>query len=182
MKKIILSKNENYYINNDKSYIIEEGAVISKILFIDDKLLSTEIILEKNDLVFNYLSFLNISSKVFSQTELEIKALEKTILLEYEFNIKKDYINLISQLLSRINHSSIYHIYGKKGYILYALCNLAINNEIDKNKINYEYFNISRSQFYLILANLKNDQYIHEIGKKYILNRDKVDAFFKEKI
>lgn len=182
MEKITLFKGDSYYIDNNKSYILEKGALLTKILFTDDKLLSTKNILKKNDILINYLYVLNANLHIFKETVLKVEALEDTILLEYEFELEKDYMNLISQLLTKVNHNSIQHIYGKKGYILYSLCNLSKDNKIDKNEVTYEYFNVSRSQFYVILSNLKNEEYIYEKDQTYVLNKNKINKFFDQNI
>ena len=66
----------------------------------------------------------------------------------------------------------------KYGYIL-SLLKLYQNKSgtINKNELNYKNFNMSKSQFYLTMNNLKSEHYITKVGDIILLNSRKIDLY-----
>ena len=108
----------------------------------------------------------------------------KILFLE-EFSFNYDSITAFpgfEQLFEHLIRENIfrlfYHLYDKKGYVLSVL-KFYSNSEgvLLKDKISYEYFNISKSQFYSTISELKKDSFIFEKNKKLVLNLKKISTY-----
>lgn len=177
----ILKAKEKLLLNN-KYYIIKIGKVITKDILSSGKIISNEECLREGEIIGNFLNFFTISNFYIPEVEVEIEALEETILEEFLFekNIfsKENLIieKLIQHLIRKAIIKSLYQIYSKEAYILAILKLYANNNGIlSKKEISYENFNISKSQFYLIFSKLKSENYLYEIEKNIYLNLDKIN-------
>ena len=51
---------------------------------------------------------------------------------------------------------------------------------ISKKELNYENFNISKSQFYLIFSKLKKEKYILDDSEGIYLNLKKIDSYLSK--
>lgn len=177
MNEIILKKNQKKKIE-DKFYIIEKGKILTKDIFLNDRYVSNESYLKTGDIVGNILNFYNLTDeKNINDTELEIKALEDTYLKEINFTLNDvDFVeNIIYQLTKKVENRLLFHKYKKEEYVLSSMLSYS-NNEgiINKNDITFEDFNLSRSQFYLILSKLKESKFFYIKDENYILNIEKI--------
>ncbi|MGL5050870.1 MAG: hypothetical protein ACRCZR_05695 [Cetobacterium sp.] len=170
MKMIRLEKGESFYIEN-KCYVILEGRGIVKYILPDGKVIVNECILEKNNIAYNLLNLnLDLINKtlLFKEAEGLFKAFEETLVQEVEINYdlkKKLYNQLIeSYILKEMNL-----MMTSVEYVLFTLKKYSKNKYVCKEVISYDDFNLSRSQFYLVLQKLKKNRYLIERENGYIL-------------
>lgn len=183
MIELLLKKNQKKYVE-DKFYLIKKGKILTKDIFPNGKYVVNENYLKKGDIIGNLLNFYNLKDEnIEKNSELEIKALENSILEEINFSLNKIDIvgNVMEQLTRKVRSRLIFHKYSKEGYILAAM--LSYGGEegvIKKSDITYEDFNMSRSQFYLIFSKLKKDNFFTLENNSYILNKDKIYEYLNK--
>lgn len=180
---IVLNRHDRYYLDG-KFYIVKKGKLISRDILETGKVITNENFLKKGEMIGNFFEFLPQNNMMLPEIDIEVEALEDdTVLEEFNFCSKDIFQNIyfekiIIQLIKKSMIKFFYQLYDTKGYIM-AILKLYANGEgiIAKKEINYENFNISRSQFYLIYSKLKKEKYITEIGKKIQLNLTKIDDY-----
>lgn len=168
---ITLKKGEVYYIEN-RCYIILKGKGVTKCIMPSGKTVVNESLLKSNDILYNFL-FINNDlideKKILKDGEVLFKAFEDSILKEVELNNQfKD--KLASQSFHYYILKELQLAITSIEYLLITLKRYSYNNSVDRTIILYDNFNISRSQFYLIIQRLKKDKLLIEEGDKYILN------------
>lgn len=87
---------------------------------------------------------------------------------------------IITQLIKKSTIKFLQNIYDPKGYILSVL-KLYANDQgsIVKTEVSYENFNMSKSQYYLKLKELKEEKYIEEKNHLWKLNLEKIDNYLE---
>ena len=186
MERIVLKKKERYFLR-EKFYIIVEGSVNVYEIFENGKYLPKEIAFKKGEIVGNFFQTFQTKNLLLPESEVEIVAIEdNTIIEEFNFQSKFSDVNIelnqvIIQLLKENIFKLFYHFYDKKGYFL-AILKFSADEEgkIPKEKLHYENFLMSKSQFYNVYNNLKNEKYIFETGKNVELNMKKIEEYFLE--
>lgn len=186
MERIILKKKERYFLKN-KFYIIIDGIVGVYEIFENGKSLPKETFFKKGEIVGNFFQTFNGKNLVLPEIEVEIVAMEEnTILEEFKFEAKNSSTNfelnkIIFQLIKENIFKIFYHFYDKKGYLLAILkFNTDDRGIISKEKLHYENFLMSKSQFYNIYNSLKDEKDIIEDNDIIKLNLKKVDKYFLE--
>lgn len=181
---ILLNKNNKFYIDN-KFYVVNKGRVITRNILENGKIITNEICLTSGDVICNFFSFLSPNNDIYiPEIDIEIESLENETEIEVlDFNLQQIKNNLIlykliEQLCKKLLIKLFYHLYNTQGYIL-AILKLYTdeNGLILKKNINYENFNISRSQFYLIISKLKKEKFILEFEDYMCLNLKKVNLY-----
>lgn len=184
MDTILLNKNDKYYLDG-KFYIIKSGKIISRDILENGKIITYENYLAAGEIIGNFFKFINIKDIYIPDIDIEIEAVEdETLLEEFELNYntlsykESSASKVIDHLIKKNLIKFFYQLYDKQGYIL-AILKL-YNNEngfIYKKDINYENFNVSKSQFYLILSKLKKEKYILDMQDCIYLNLKKIDSY-----
>lgn len=187
MKAINLKKKETVYLDENHIYMLEKGKLIIREVFVSGKIVSNECPIERGEIVGNLFSIFEVEEELTEGMAIEIEALEDSVLTVANFGmdidvIKKDQNNIIGNMLRQILKKNLmntfYHLYDKKGYILSVLRLYADSNGmISKKTINPEIFNLSRSQFYAVLSEIKNGDYIIESGDGYKLNKEAIKEY-----
>lgn len=179
---IKLNPHEKYYLDG-RFFLIKKGKVITKDILPNGKVISNENCLREGEIIGNFFNFLKCEYLSVPEIDIEVEALEKSILEEFTFS-QLDVVNnvifekMLSQLIKKSTIKFLYQLYDKKGYIL-AILKLYANSEgkIPKKEINYENFNISKSQFYALFSKLKQQHFFKEEKNEIILNIKKIDSF-----
>ena len=163
METIILKKYEKIFIENN-IYIIQKGKILFKYVFEEGNSLANSKHLKKGELIGN---FFQLDSEVeISPFYLEVLALE-TVILEriYQINLNKNsiYQKIISHLLKVLASNIDYRLKDKKELILYILKSLSNSRGIvQKQTISPDLFDLSKSQYYLLISKLKNEKKLDE--------------------
>lgn len=181
MQEIFLKKSEKYCID-DKFFLIKEGRVITKDVLANGKVIANECYLGEGEIIGNFFSF-STGRIELPEIHIEVDALENTKLVEFEFS-KNDILTnqtfgkVLKHLVQRSVIKFLYQLYDTKGYIM-SILNLYADSKgvVNKKDINYENFNISRSQFYLLLLNMKKDGYLKESNNHIHLNLEKINSY-----
>lgn len=179
---IVLNPSEKYYLDG-KFFLIKKGKVITKDILPNGKIISNENCLREGEIIGNFFNFLKCEYLSVPEIDIEVEALEISILEEFKFS-KLDIMNnsvfekMLSQLIKKSTIKFLYQLYDKKGYIL-AVLKLYADSEgkIPKKEINYENFNVSKSQFYALFSKLKQDEFLKEEKTHIVLNIQKIDSF-----
>ncbi|MEG0235846.1 MAG: hypothetical protein RR523_04755 [Cetobacterium sp.] len=179
---IKLNPREKYYLDG-KFFLIRKGKVITKDILPNGKIISNENCLREGEIIGNFFNFLKCEYLSVPEIDIEVEALEKSILEEFNFS-QLDIVGnvifekMLSQLIKKSTIKFLYQLYDKKGYIL-AILKLYANSEgrIPKKEINYENFNISKSQFYALFSKLKQEKFLEEEKNEIILDVNKIDSF-----
>ncbi len=182
MLKVDLNSREKYYLDG-RFFLIRKGKVIAKDILASGKVISNENCLREGEVVGNFFNISSSYSLMLPEIDIEVEALEDTILEEFKFS-KKEITNntvfekMLSQLIKKSIIKFLYQLYDKKGYIL-AILKLYANSkgEIPKKEISYENFNISKSQFYLIYSKIKKENYLVEEKEIVRLNVEKINKY-----
>lgn len=179
-----LEKNESIYLEDDKIYTILSGKVTVRDIFSNGKVVNSEMPLANGDIIGNFFKICNVYQTITKDIAIEIEAMEDTILLinsteELLKNLKNDNFgmlkNLIEQMLKKHLITICHHTYSKKGYVLAVL--LLHSDEmgnIPKEMLSHEIFNLSRSQFFAAMSELKNDLLVNKTSKGVKI--DKIEA------
>lgn len=183
MNMIFLNKNDRHYLDG-KFYIIKKGKIITRDILENGKILTYENYLTSGEIIGNFFSFLTLKDIYIPDIDIEVEALEDDTVLE-EFNFNSNILtddNFISKIITHLAKKTLikffYQLYDTQGYILSIL--KLYNNDtgfISKKEINYENFNISKSQFYLVLSKLKKEKYILDDSDGIYLNLKKIDTY-----
>ena len=180
---INLNKKEYFYLGN-KFYIIKKGSVCVRNVLENGHTLPKEGSYSQGDILGNFFHFSNFDKTFLPNLELEITALEdNTILEEFNFNYNSilslpGFEQLFEHLIRENVFRIFYHLYDKKGYVLSVLKFYSNSKGILlKDKISHEYFNISKSQFYSTISELKQNSFIFEKNKKIVLNLEKISTY-----
>lgn len=184
MNKVTLKKKEHFYLDN-KLYIVKQGSVCVRTILENGTIIPKEGCYRKGEILINFFSFNNFDEINLPELDLEIMALEDNTILE-EFHASLTSISKIpsfdkifKQLLKENIFNFFYHLYDKKGYLLSILKIYSDSKgNLEKDKISYEHFNMSKSQFYSTLSLLKQENFLYEKNKKIILNNEKIQMYF----
>lgn len=182
MGELFLKSKDKFFIE-EKFYIVKRGKVLLREVLPNGKSVTSECYLGPDDILGNFFNILG-KNELLLDVEVEIEALEDAVLEEFKIPIfnKFNKNGIMERILLQLAKKSMtrlyYHMYNKNGYIL-SIFKLYANEhgEVNKDEVNYDIFNISKSQFYLILSKLKEENYLKCSGKKIILNRDKIDKY-----
>ena len=183
MGTIFLEKGERYFLNN-KFYLIKKGKISSKDILENGRIIANEDFLRTGEIIGNFFNFLPKKRITFPEIEIEIEAVENSVILEeIKFpsgnSLSNGYLEkMLECLIKKAAIKFFYQLYDTKGYIL-AILKLYLNgNEfIKKEEIRYENFNISKSQFYLIFSALKKERFVLTINRKVFLDEKKIDSY-----
>lgn len=161
--KIFLKKHETMYIETN-IYIINQGSIVLKQIFEDGQLFTIPKYFIEGDIIGNFF-YLDSKIDVLSYY-IEIFALNNVI-LEEVLNIKlvkeSIYQKIISHLLNIIAIEISRNLKNKKEFLLDILRKLSIVDEITQKKlINPSIVNFSKSQYYLLITQLKKEKKIQE--------------------
>ncbi|MGL5413958.1 hypothetical protein [Cetobacterium sp.] len=182
---IKLNSNERYYLDG-RFFLIKKGKIITKDILENGKIISNENCLREGEIVGNFFDFLKCQYLSVPKIDIEVEALEDTILEEFRFSQLEIINNIIfekmlSQLIKKSTIKFLYQLYDTKGYIL-AILKLYANEKgiIPKKEISYENFNISKSQFYAIYSKLKDSEFLSMNKDEIKLNISKIDKYLNE--
>ena len=188
-KKIKLEKDEYKVLEYDKIYYIYKGKILVRYIFSNGKVVNNEIYLEKGDMVGNFFKILKIYENIARDIAIEIEALEDTELnisnsQELIENLQNDKFgilkNLVEQILKKQLINILHHKYDKKGYILATLLlHSSENGEIQNELLNHDRFNLSRSQFFLTMGELKKDYIVIKYKKVVKINREEAEKYLE---
>lgn len=182
-KKIILNKKERYFLYN-KFFLISSGSVSAYEIFENGKYLPKSGKLKSGDIIGNF--FYHFLPPEFNLPEIEVEVIaleDNTILEEFSFDINEISENfhlnkLIFQLIQENIFRLFYHLYDKKRYILAVLKYYSNpSGVIFKDQIRTENFSMSKSQFYSLYNELKQDKLIIEEQHYIVLNLEKLDEY-----
>ena len=184
MKEVRIKAKDSMILEN-KFYVIKKGKILVENIFPNGKVIANEHWLRTGEFVGDLLSYYHMKKIEVPDIELEIKALEDTVLQEVDFDIEdiknnKFMDKLLLSLMKIHIFQLLYHFYDTKGYILTLLKLYSdSNNVISKDEFNVEHFNISKSQYYNVFSKLKDKGYVKEEKKKIFLNVDKADEYLE---
>ena len=188
-KKIKLEKDEYKVLEDDKIYYIYKGKILVRYIFSNGKVVNNEFYLEKGDMVGNFFKILKIYENIARDIAIEIEALEDTELnisnsQELIENLQNDKFgilkNLVEQILKKQLINILHHKYDKKGYILATLLlHSSENGEIQNELLNHDRFNLSRSQFFLTMGELKKDYIVIKYKKGVKINREEAEKYLE---
>lgn len=150
------------------------------------KAVANEYYFSEGEVIGNFFRFLNDEKLKIPNVEIEIEALRDSKIEEFNFSTNIIYENImfekiIIQLIKKSTIKFLGNIYNPKGYLL-SILKLHANDdlEVEKAEISYENFNMSKSQYYLKLSELKKEKYIEEKSNIYKLNIKKIDKYLDE--
>lgn len=186
MKKVVLNKKERYFLEG-KFYIVTNGSLCAYDIFENGKYIPKEACFKAGEIVGNFFEIFPNKNLVLPEMEVEIMAMEDNTIIE-EFKFEKrtlitnlEFSKIISQLLKENIFKLFYHLYDKKGYLLAILKFYADEKGILlKEQLHYENFLMSKSLFYNVYTDLKDEKYIKEVNKNIKLNLNKIDKYFSE--
>lgn len=187
MSIITLKRKESICLDGDSLYVLEKGGVIVREVFSNGKVVNNECPVTKGELVGNLFEIFQIDNEHIRDIGIEIEALEESVLKKVDLNnsieeIRNDPANLLGNMLRQILKknmiSAFYHVYDKKGYILSVLRLYADSDGvIQKKAVNSEIFNLSRSQFYSVLSEAKEENLLVKYGNNYKLDLEGIDEY-----
>lgn len=180
MLRIHLEKNEKFFLG-DKFFIVKKGEVVVKKLLENGEIIVNENYVKTGEIIGNFFLLTEIDYLELPNVEIEIESLENVTL--EEIKISKDDISnnlifkkLFSQLIKQYIIKFLSHVYDTQRFILSLLrLNSDLDGVIMKKNINYEYFNISKSQYYLLLGNMKKEKLFKEDRNKILLDLKKIE-------
>lgn len=182
MKKVIIKKKETFEIC-DKFYIIKKGKVLLKNIFPNGKIVTNEHWLKSGDLIGQFINHFTLKKIDLPVIEMEVKALEDTVLEEIQLDIKKlksdsSLNSVLSNFIKLHVFQLLFHFYDTKGYILTVLKLYSDKNSIvSKDDFSVEHLNISKSQFYNVYGQLRKLGYFKEEKRKIYLNLEKANEY-----
>ena len=188
MKTITLKAQERCFLEDDKFFIVEKGTIVTRSILENGKVISNNSCLRKEEVVFNCFNFLEDQENTLPKIEVELEALEDSVLIEVEF-LKEEVITneihqkILRQLVKKTMINVLSQVYTGKGYILLMLKIYADSKGvINKKGVQLDNFNIGKTQFYKIYKILKKDSYIVEKEKKLHLNLSKIDEYLLKEL
>lgn len=178
--EISLKKDEKLFLGN-KFYLIKKGSILLKKILENGKVISYENILKKDEIIGDFFTLSEINFLILPEIEIEIEALEETLIEEIE--ISKNELNnnpifkkLLNQLIKQCIIKFISYVCDPVKILLILLkINSDSNGVVEKKNVSYENLNMSRTQYYSILTLLKKENLLKEEKKKIILNLKKID-------
>lgn len=182
MLKVNLKQNEKLFLGN-KFFIIKQGKVIEKKLLENGEIITNENYIKSGEIIGNFFLLTEIDYFQLPNIEIEIESLEPVILEEIKISkedISTNFIlkKLFSQLIKQSIIKFLSHFYDTQRFILSLLkLNSDLNGIILKKNIKYENFNISKSQYYLLLSNMKKAKLFTEDNNKILLDLKKVEKY-----
>ncbi|MGL5277748.1 MAG: hypothetical protein ACRC8M_01525 [Cetobacterium sp.] len=185
MKNVTIKKGENYFLD-DKFFIVKSGKVLSRDILSNGKVITNEHYFGEGEVIGNFFKFAKDYKLTIPDIGIEILALKDSKLEEFDFSqnqlIENTFFEkIITQLIKKSTIKFLEKLYDTKGYIL-SILKLYANHEmqVEKREISYENFNISKSQYYSKIAELKKEDYICESGKIWQLNLGKIDEYLEK--
>lgn len=173
-------------------YLIISGKIIVREVFSNGKIANSEIPLSKGDIVGNFFNIYGLYENITKGLAVEIEAIEDTIIAELnqEETLKRKkrisnsiFWNFIEQMLKKHLINVCHHVYSKKGYVLAVLLIHSKSDEyIPKDLLNYEIFNLSRSQFFIIISELKKDKILEKEADRIKIDKNKAEEFLELEI
>lgn len=188
MKLISLSKGEKLIID-DKCFLVRKGKVITKDLLKNGRAIGHELFISKGEVIGNFFSaverdetelqeIISIEVEALEDTELE-EIIMKNCCLNEDPYLKK----ILLQLEKRTLMKYYQELFDTRGYILAVLkLHAGKKRELNKSEVRFDRFNnISRSQFYKLYSELREEEYFFEEDKKIIkLNSLKINKYLKK--
>lgn len=182
INNILLRKGE-YYFLEDKFFMVKRGKVIARDVLPSGKVVTHEHYFSEGELVGNFFNFVKDDTLRVPNVEMEIEALRDSELEEFCFlqNLINENIvfeKIITQLVKKSIIKFLENIYEPKGYIL-SILKLYANDklEVEKAELSYENLNMSKSQYYLKLGELKKERYIEDKKNVWRLNIQKINEY-----
>ncbi|MEG0236192.1 MAG: hypothetical protein RR523_08210 [Cetobacterium sp.] len=178
--EVSLKKGEKLFLGN-KFYVIKKGSVLLKKILENGKVISYENILKKDEIIGNFLALSERNFLILPEIEIEIEALEETLIEEIkisknELNNNPIFKRLLNQLIKQYIIKFISHICDPVKVLLILLkINSDSNGVVEKKNVSYENLNMSRTQYYSILTLVKKENLLKEEKKRIILNLKKID-------
>ena len=163
---------------NGEHVILVKEQSKNKYKSIDD-LKNTKIAVQKASLQENIAKDIAIEIEALEDTEMLVSD-ERELLKALENDTFGMMENLINQMLKKHLINIFHHGYSKKGYLLAVLLLHSDNSgNIDKEFFNYELFNLSRSQFFATISELKKDFIIVKKSRGFEINRKEAEKFLE---
>lgn len=188
MKSIGLSRGEKLIVD-DKCFLVRKGKVITKDLLKNGKAIGHELFITKGEVIGNFFSAVERDETEPQEIiSIEVEALEDTELEEIImknccFNEDPYLKKILLQLEKRTLMKYYQELFDTKGYILAVLkLHAGKKRELNKSEVRFDRFNnISRSQFYKLYSELREEHYFYEEDKKIIkLNSLKINKYLKK--
>lgn len=189
---ISLKKKEALFLDNDKIYSIVSGKIIVREVFSNGKIVNSEVPLVSGDIVGNFFNIYGLYKNITKGLAVEVEAIDDTIMVELNKDEMSQKIksfstgivgNLMEQMLKKQLINICHHIYSKKGYILAVLLMHSKENEyIPKSFLNHEVFNLSRSQFFMVISELKKEGILEKKLDKIKVDKNKAEEFLELEI
>ncbi|MGL4510840.1 hypothetical protein [Cetobacterium sp.] len=180
MLKVYLQKKETMFLEK-KFFIVKEGKVIIKNILENGEIIVNENCINKDEIAGNFLLLSSNNEFMLPEVGTEVEAMEDSILEEIRIS-KKDLLNnlvlkkLIDQLIKSYTLNFLSHFYDTPKFLLILLKLYADSKgNLSKQDVHYENFNISKSQFYLILSKLKKGNFFKENKNNISLNLKRVE-------
>ncbi|MGL5903661.1 MAG: hypothetical protein ACRCZO_13345 [Cetobacterium sp.] len=184
IKTIAIKKGE-YYFLDDKFFIVKKGKVLARDILASGKVIPNEHYFSEGEVIGNFFKFVKDERLTVPNVDIEIEALRDSELEEFSFSKTQLVENIfferiITQLIKKSTIKFLENLYDSKGYIL-SILKLYANSEmeIEKKEVSFENFNMSKSQYYSKISELKKENYIEEDGKIWRLNLEKIDEYLE---
>lgn len=173
-------------------FLIKKGKVFVRSIFENGKIIGSNIIFQKGDIVGDFLKLVPIDIESFHlNIILEIIAIEdcefeKIEIPNFPNNDEQTnlYEKIIFQLAKKHALDILYILLPKNLYIIAVLSLMSQQGIINKKNINPENFNMSKSQFYNLYSKIKKEKIFTEKKEQICLNlkevANKLDNFFLE--
>ncbi|MGL4510066.1 hypothetical protein [Cetobacterium sp.] len=189
---ISLKSKDTLFLDDSKIYSIISGKIIVREVFSNGKVVNSEVPLSSGDIVGNFFNIYGLYKNITKGLAVEIEAIEDTIINElnktetYE-KIKKFSSGLVGNLMEQMLKKQLinicHHIYSKKGYILAVLLMHSKDSEyISKDLLNHEVFNLSRSQFFMVISELKKEGILEKKQDKVKVDKKRAEKFLELEI
>lgn len=186
--KIELPAGGILFLEPDKIYKIEKGRFLLKERLANGKCISHDHPVGAGEIIGVPDLFLesqrgdeilieNLEYEMEAIEAADIRAMDAEDFLTMHFpdeNSRKIFMGVANHLQKRrVSHSAFYAL-DKKAYVLTILRRFSDRDGFISGEIlNAEIFNMSKSHFYLIIAQLKEERYLEKRGKIYKLNSKK---------
>lgn len=186
--KIELPAGGIIYLESDKIYKIEKGRFILKERLANGKCISHDHPVGAGEIIGVPNLFLeshkgdeilieNLEYEIQAIESADIRAMNAEEFLSMHFpdnHSRKMFMGVANHLQKRrVSHSAFY-VLDKKAYVLTILRRFADKDGyIPMDILNAEVFNMSKSHFYLVMGQLKDEKYLEKKGKIYKINDKK---------
>lgn len=189
---ISLKSKEMLFLDDNKIYSIISGKILVREVFSNGKTVNSEVPLSSGDIVGNFFNIYGLYKNITRSLAIEIEAIEDTIILELDKKEMSEKIssfsngilgNLMEQMLKKQLINICHHIYSKKGYVLAVLLMHSKDSEyISKDLLNHEVFNLSRSQFFMVISELKKDGILQKKLNGVKVDKNRAEEFLELEI